>query len=74
MIVTSQNGDILPEGTFCEFDYKGLLQGSPAQEIDLLIKEVGGPILDVDEARAKLNLGAMPKQPQPQATGVPANG
>ncbi len=57
----------LLDPVYPEFDYKGLLQGSPAQEIDLLLKEVGGPILDVDEARAKLNLGPMPAQPAPEA-------
>ncbi len=54
-----------------EFDYKGLLQGSPAQEIDQLLKEVGGPILDVDEARALINRGPMPKQPEPTKEVVP---
>jgi len=41
---------------FCEFDYKGLLQGTPAQEIELLIKEVEAKLLDIDEARNVMNL------------------
>lgn len=50
----------LPEGParqYCEFDYKGLLQGTPAEEIELLMKQTGDqPILTVDEARKILNL------------------
>ena len=45
----------LPRGQFCEFDYKGLLQGTPAQEIELLIKQVQAEILTRDEARQILN-------------------
>ncbi len=42
---------------FLEFDYKGLLQGTPAEEIDLLLKQTGGQaILTADEARKVLNL------------------
>jgi HK97 family phage portal protein len=34
------------DGTrFCEFDYKGLLQGTPAQEIELLIAQVDAGLL-----------------------------
>jgi HK97 family phage portal protein len=46
----------LPGNQFVEFDYKGLLQGTPAQEINLLIDQVDAGILDVDEARKILNL------------------
>jgi HK97 family phage portal protein len=57
---------ILPDGQFVEFDYKGLLQGTPAQEIELLLAESGGgPIITTDEARAVLNLGPMPKTAAP---------
>ena len=41
---------------FCEYDYKGLLQGTPAQEIELLIAQVDAGILTDDEARKILNL------------------
>lgn len=47
---------VLPDGQFCEFDYKGLLQGTPAQEIELLIKQVEAKLLTLDEARRILNL------------------
>lgn len=42
--------------TYCEFDYKGLLQPSPEDEIALLISQVDAGLLDADEARAFLNL------------------
>jgi hypothetical protein len=46
----------LPSGEFCEFDYKGLLQGTPAQEIELIIAQVDAGLLTLDEARKILNL------------------
>lgn len=46
----------LPSGQFCEFDYKGLLQGTPAEEIKLLIDQVDAGLLLKDEARKILNL------------------
>jgi len=61
-----------PDGQYNEFDYKGLLQGSPAEEIGLLISEVAGGILSRDEARSFLNLGPMPTEPAIE--GVPTNG
>jgi HK97 family phage portal protein len=61
----------LPDGQFCEFDYKGLLQGSPAQEIDTLVKQTDAGLLTVNEARAVLNL---PPTTQPASEEVTANG
>lgn len=46
----------LPKGQFVEFDYKGLLQGTPAQEIELLIAQKDAGVLTVDEVRKVLNL------------------
>jgi HK97 family phage portal protein len=45
-----------PVDQFCEFDYAGLLQGTPEQEIRLLIEQVEAGILTVDEARKIRNL------------------
>ena len=45
-----------PGGSFVEFDYKGFLQGTPQQEVELLIAEVDGGLLTDDEARGVLNL------------------
>jgi len=46
---------LLPQPRFCEFDYKGLLQGTPKDEIDLLKTQLDAGILTKDEARAILN-------------------
>lgn len=46
----------LPADQFVEFDYKGLLQGTPAQEIELLIEQVEAGIITADEARKVMNL------------------
>jgi HK97 family phage portal protein len=46
----------LPKGQFVEFDYKGLLQGTPAEEIKLLVDEKDAGIVDVDEVRKVMNL------------------
>lgn len=61
---------LLPRGTFCEYDYSGLLQSSPSEEINLLIAQVAAGIITVDEARAIRNLDpiAVPITPE-----VPAN-
>lgn len=48
--------ELLPNPRFTEFDYKGLLQGTPKDEIDLLISQVQAGIMTKDEARAVLNL------------------
>lgn len=45
-----------PKTQYCEFDYAGLLQGTPEQEIKLLIEQVEGGLLTIDEARKMRNL------------------
>lgn len=70
---------ILPPDQFCEFDFKGLLQGSPRDEIELLIEQVKAGILTADEARGIMNRPPLtpdqqPAQPQPaQPQPVGAN-
>jgi HK97 family phage portal protein len=49
----------LPEGPvqqFCEFDYKGLLQGTPQQEIELLLAQYEAGVITLDEVRKVMNL------------------
>ena len=48
-------GAVLAEDEFCEFDYKGLLAGTPKDEVELLIKQVEAGLLTDDEARAIQN-------------------
>jgi HK97 family phage portal protein len=57
---------LLPTPRFVEFDYKKMLQGSPAEEIRLLLEQVKGGLLTVDEARRIMNMPPMPKSEQPQ--------
>jgi HK97 family phage portal protein len=46
---------LLPAPRFVGFDYKGLLEGSPAEEIDLLLAQTAGGLLTLDEARRVLD-------------------
>lgn len=52
---------VLPPGWFAEFDYRGLLQGNPAEEINLLIAQVGAGLLTLDEARTIMNRSPLPE-------------
>lgn len=47
---------LLPRPRFCEFDYKGLLRPTPGEEINLLLAEVNGGLISLNEARKVLNL------------------
>lgn len=47
---------LLSPGLKVEFDYRQLIAGSPADEIDLLIAQAGGPFRTVNEVRAIQNL------------------
>lgn len=67
-----------PIEQFCEFDYAGLLQGTPEQEIELLLKQVDGGLLTIDEARKIRNLPPLTpaqkaemKPPTPPASPQP---
>ena len=61
---------LLPRPQFVEFDYAGLLQGSTADEIKLLIEQVKAGLLTVDEARAIRNLAPLPASERPQLKSV----
>jgi HK97 family phage portal protein len=52
----------LPEGPvqqFLEFDYKGLLQGTPQQENELLLAQYDAGVLTLDEVRKVMNLAPL---------------
>jgi HK97 family phage portal protein len=57
---------LLPAPWFCEFDYAGLLQPTPAEEIRLILEQVAAGFLTVDEGRRLRNLP--PLDPQESAT------
>lgn len=46
---------LLPAPRFVEFERKALLQGSPQEEIDLIVAQLDAGLLTLDEARALLN-------------------
>lgn len=51
---------LLPRPRFVEFDYSGLLRPTPGEEVNLLLAQVNGGLITVDEARAVLNLAPIP--------------
>jgi HK97 family phage portal protein len=51
---------LLARPRFVEFDYAGLMQGAPAEEITLLIEQVNAGLLTPNEARAIRNLPPLP--------------
>ena len=55
---------LLPNKQLCEYDYAGLLQGSPQDELNMLIAQVGAGILTIDEARRVRNLAPI-EEPEP---------
>lgn len=61
---------LLSNPRFAEFEMAGLLQGTPAEEIDLLIRQMEAGILTRDEVRAIRNLAPLPAQ---EAPAVPDN-
>ncbi|HKY74843.1 MAG TPA: phage portal protein [Acidimicrobiia bacterium] len=53
----------------CEYDYAGLLQGSPQEELAMLIDQVAAGILTVDEARRIRNLAPLGAATEETADG-----
>jgi HK97 family phage portal protein len=56
---------LLPNPRFVEFDFKGLERPTPEQEIDLLLKQVKGGLITVNEARSIMNMQPM-TEPEPE--------
>jgi len=80
--IEQQLSRLLPAPRFCEFDFAGLLQPAPAQEIELLIKQVEAGLITVNEARRVRNMdpveggdtlrGVSADTPEPAGEEVPA--
>lgn len=47
---------LLPAPRFVEFDYTGLVRPTPAEEVRLLLEEVNGGLISLNEARAVRNM------------------
>lgn len=60
---------LLPNKQLVEYDYAGLLQGAPQEELAMLIDQVNAGILTKDEARRIRNL-----PPLPAASAMTASG
>jgi HK97 family phage portal protein len=56
---------LLPAAEHVETEYAALLQGTPAEEIDLLLRQVEAGFLTRDEARAIRNLPPLPASEVP---------
>jgi HK97 family phage portal protein len=54
-----------------EFDYAGLLRGTPMEQTQLLAAQLDAGIIDVEEARASLNLPPKTPAPAGDATWTP---
>lgn len=66
-----QRATVLTRGTsFVEFDFAGLLQGTPAEEIELLARQIELGLLTLDEARAIRNLPPLGASVQPPAEPI----
>jgi hypothetical protein len=61
----------LPANQFVEFDYKGLLQGTPAEEIRLVIEQVEAGLISLEHACKVLNLPAPTPAQQQKAQAIP---
>lgn len=75
--IESRLSQLLPAPRFCEFDYSGLLQPTPAEEINLLMAQVTQGFLTLNEARRIRNLpplegGDTLRLPPGAAPAVPA--
>lgn len=63
---------VLSRPTICEFEYAGLLQPAPEVEIPLLLQQVAGGLLTMDEARRIRNLPPIPAGAAPAENARPA--
>jgi HK97 family phage portal protein len=67
--------DLLPRGSWCEFDFHGLERGSPQDEISLIVLQVDGGLLTINQALQMLNRpGIGPAGDVLRLHGQPLNG
>lgn len=64
---------LLPPNRKAEFDFRSLISPDPETEIRLLLDQVSGGLLSVDEARQILNRAPLPKAEVQPAEQEPAN-
>jgi HK97 family phage portal protein len=47
--------ELLPNKSWAEFDFKELERGSPTDEVDLIVKQIDGGLLTINQALAMMN-------------------
>lgn len=62
---------LLPPNRKAEFDFRSLVSPDPETEIKLLLEQVAGKLLSVDEARQILNRKPLPPEQQPNPEPEP---
>ncbi len=72
--IESVIGPLQPDGQYNEFDYKGLLQGSPAEEIALVIQQVDAGLMTRQHAATLLQIPAEAVPEEAPSVGVAPNG
>jgi HK97 family phage portal protein len=66
---------LLPASRYMEFDFTGLERSNPTEETRLLLEQIKGGLLTVNEARAVRNLPPLPDAtPAPDDTATPPEG
>lgn len=68
--IEQQLSILLPRPRFVEFDRTALLQGSPQEELDLILAQVDAGLLTIDEARMKLGRPGLPATVAPEPESV----
>jgi HK97 family phage portal protein len=62
---------LLSKNQFAEFDFAGLERANPEDEIRLLLEQIAGGLLTVNEARAIRNLPPLPEATTPEVPDEP---
>lgn len=66
---------LLPRGTWCEFNFRGLERGAPQDEVNLIISQINGGLLTINQALAMLNRpGIGPAGDITRVNGMPLAG
>lgn len=63
---------LLPRGSWCQFDFRGLERGAPQDEVNLIVSQIDAGLLTINQALAMLNRpGIGPDGDVTRVAGVP---
>lgn len=66
--------DLLPHKSWAQFDFAGLEKGSPSDEVDLIIKQIDGGLMTINQGLAMVNRpGIGPEGDVTRVHGQPLN-